>query len=204
MPTSHTLSTVGDSITLSGGVAFTNLNTPDADQFRFGLYDANGQSGATGWLGYFASNSGASAGPTYSRLWERGNPNTGSFGSGTGATVIGNVNASPSNTSFVSGTYTFSLTYTRTATGLDITWTLIGADVTYSVSKTVSDTTPQTYTFNRVGFFTGGTLDADQVSFSNIDVTYTSAIPEPSTFALALGGIACMMAVVRRRGSRAA
>ncbi|MFA6959400.1 MAG: PEP-CTERM sorting domain-containing protein [Opitutaceae bacterium] len=200
--TSHTLSSVGDSISLSGGVTFTGLNTPDADQFRFGLYDVNGQSGATGWLGYFASNSGASAGPTYSRLWERANPNTGSFGSGTGATAIANVNASPSNTSFVSGDYTFSLTITRVSTGLSLAWTLIGTDVSYSVSGTFTDTTPLTYTFNRVGFFAGGSLDADQVGFSNVDVTFTSAVPEPASWGT-LAACFAFAAVCMRRRSRA-
>lgn len=195
-PTSYTLSNVGESLTLSGSVTFLNLATPQADQFRFGLYNVNGQSGATGWLGYMASNSGTSAGPTYSRLWERNNPNTGSFGSGTGATAIANVNATQGNTSFASGTYTFSLTVTRVATGLEVGWTLIGTNVASTVSGTFLDTTPQTYTFNRVGFFTGGGLNADQVSFSNVDLTI---VPEPGALGLVVGGLAFCLIFRRRR-----
>jgi len=196
-PVSYTLA-VGDTLTLSGGVTFSSLVTPQADQFRFGLYDVNGQSGGTGWLGYMASNSGASAGPTYSRLWERNNPNTGSFGSGTGATAVANVNASPSNTSFASGTYTYSLTITRVATGLEVDWTLIGTSLSSSVSGSYIDTTPQTYTFNRVGFFTGGSLNAAQVNFSNVDLTY-APVPEPAVLGLAIGGLALCFARPRRR-----
>lgn len=181
-----TLASTGDSLTLSAGVNLSGLVTPQADQFRFGLYNVNGQSGATGWLGYFASNSGTSAGPTYSRLWERDNPNTGSFGSGTGATTIANVTASPSNTSFVSGNYTFSLTLTRVATGLQIDWTLIGTNVSYTASGSYLDTTPQTYAYNRVGIFTGGGLNAAQASFSNVSVT---AVPEPATLGMAVLGL---------------
>lgn len=195
----YTLGTTGDSLTFSGAVTFTNLATPQADQFKFGLYNTNGQSGATGWLGYMASNSGTSGGPTYSRLWERDNPNTGSFGSGTGATTIANVTATPSNTAFATGSYTFSLTLTRVATGLDITWTLIGTNVTYSVSKTFTDTTPQTYTFNSVGLFTGGGLNSDQVSFSNLDLTFTSAVPEPASWAVITACFALGAVVLRRR-----
>ncbi len=195
----YTLATVGDTITLSGGVTFTNLNAPQADQFRFGLYDVNGQSGATGWLGYFATNSGTSTGQTYSRLWERDNPNSGSFGSGAGATLVGTANATPGNLSFATGSYTFSLTATRTASGLDLAWTILGTNVTYSVSGTYSDATPQTYTFDRVGIFTGGGLNADQVSFSNVDLTYTSAIPEPASAAVVLASVAGLLTFASRR-----
>lgn len=201
-PVSYTLGAVGDSLTLSGAVVFQGLATPQADQFRFGLYDVNSQSGATGWLGYFASNSGASAGQTYTRLWERNNPNTGSFGSGTGATLIASANASPSNTSFVSGSYNIALTVTRSLSGLDLAWSITGTDVTYSVSGTFTDTTPQSYTFNRVGFFTGGGLNAAQTAFSDISLAYTAAaIPEPATTALLLAIAAGLLTIARRRAT---
>lgn len=194
--TSLSLNSVGDSIKLSAGVTFSDLATPQADQFRFGLYNVNGSSNVNGWLGYFATNSGASAGDKYSRLWERSNPNNFSFGSGSGANLIANANAAPSNTAFASGTYTFSLTYTRVATGLQIDWTLIGTNLSYTVSGSFLDTTPQTYTFNRVGMFTGGGLNANQVAFSNIGVDFTP-IPEPTVAGLLIG--ASLLLVTRRR-----
>jgi len=196
-PTSYTLS-VGDSITLSGGVNFVDVSPTanTADQFRFGLYDSNGQSGTKNWLGYFASNAGTSGGPTYSRLWERDNPSTNAnFYQGLEATTIANANATPSNLAFASGNYTFSLTYTRTATGLDIAWTLIGTDVTYSVSKVFSDLTPQTFTFDRVGL-AALTMGTSQVNYSNLDLTYT-AVPEPAVLSLLVAAGALIL--VRRR-----
>ncbi|WPJ95103.1 hypothetical protein SH580_16890 [Coraliomargarita algicola] len=177
---SYTLADVGDTVTLSAGVTFTGMVSPQSDQFRFGFYDVNGQPGATGWLGYYATNSGTSTGPTYSRLWERDNPNTGSFGSGAGASLLAWVNASPSNTAFESGTYSFSLSATRVESGLDLSWSMIGTGLIYSLSGTVVDTTPESYVFDRVGFFTGGGLNADQVAFLDVDLTF-SAIPEPAS-----------------------
>lgn len=198
----YTLSTVGDSVVLSGGVTFSGLATPQSDQFRFGLYDVNGKPGFNGWLGYFATNAGnpsGGTGPTVSNLWERAAGNSGSFGSGTGASSITTASATPSNTAFASGGYTFSLSITRVSTGLELAWSLIGTDVTYSLSKTFIDATPNTYTFNRVGIFTGGGLNASQVSFSNIDVTYASAIPEPASWGVITACFALGIVGLRRR-----
>lgn len=196
----YSLNVTGDKITLSGTVTFAGLATPQADQFRIGFYDANGMSGANGWLGYFATNSGTSGGPTYSRLWERNNPNSNSFGSGTGATTVAYANATPSNTAFASGSYAFLLTATRTDTGLDLAWSYTSPALGYSVSGTYSDTTPQTSAFDRVGIFTGGGLNASQVSFANIDLSFTpAAVPESSSFAMIAGAAGALAVAGRRR-----
>lgn len=198
----YSLASVGDSIALSGTVTFEGLVTPQSDQFRFGFYDANGQTGATGWLGYFATNSGTSTGDTRSRLWERNNPNTGSFGSGAGATTLAFAGATPSNTAFASGTYAYSLVATRTVSGLDLSWSIIetGAGADYSVSGTFSDVTAQTFSFNRVGFFTGGGLNAGRVSLADVDLTFTpAAVPEPSSAALAAGLLGIGFVATRRK-----
>lgn len=183
----YTLSGAGDSLTFSGSITLANLNNPQADQLRFGLYDSNGQAGATGWLGYFFSNTGASAGPTYSRLWERSDPNTGSFGSGTGAVNIANANATPGNTSFATGSYDFALTLQRDVSGyIQISWSLEGTSLSYSLSGSFLDTTPLTYDFDRVGLFAGGGLNADQASFSNLSITQ---VPEPGVVPSLLLGV---------------
>jgi hypothetical protein len=193
---------VGDSLKFSGDVTFVGVSAANtADQFRFGIYDSNGQSTSFGWLGYMASNSGTSGGPTYSRLWERDNPNTANFHqNGTGqATMDAFANASPSNTAFASGSYTFSLSYTRTASGLSITWNLIGTDLNYSVSSTFLDNTAQTFTFDRVGLAVLG-LGTSQTNFSNLDLTYTPvAVPEPAIASLLFAGL--LVFALRRRYS---
>jgi len=195
---------MGDSLKLSGAFTIVGTTAPQADQFRFGLYDVNGQSGVNGWLGYFVTNTGTAAGgtgPTVSNLWERSSGNSGGFGSGAGAVTITTAGATPSNTSFISGNYTFSLNITRVATGLELMWNVVGTDLTYSLSKTFTDTTPLTYTFNRIGVLTGGSVNSDQISFSSIDVAFTSAIPEPASWSVIVS-VCALAFCVRRRAVR--
>jgi hypothetical protein len=88
-----------------------------------------------------------------------------------------------------------------------MTLTLTGAnEITLSGSFTGNagsnvfsfvDTSAVTTTYSVVGFLNGGGINADQVTFSNVDVTFTP-IPEPATWALG----ACSLiggALVRRR-----
>jgi len=194
--TSFTLANAGDAVTFSGSVSFTNLATPGTDQFRLGIYNVNGKTNEQGWLGYLGSNSGNSA-PQSGRLWERNNPNTYSYGSASGATQVASANAAPSNTSFVTGTYSFSLTATRTAADyLQVNFSLTGTNVTYALSISYLDTTPQTFVFNRVGIFTGSLLNADQASFSNLSV---STVPEPATLGLSALAAIVLLKIRRRR-----
>ncbi len=202
LPSAYTLAAVGDSLSFTGSATF-DLNTgAGSDQFRFGLFDTNDQSGTTGWLGYFATNSGTGANPN-GRLWERKTGNTAAYFNN-GVSAVDELmfrSGTPSNT-FAAGTYSFDLTVTRTETGLSVFWSIIGTSLTYSISGTYADATPQTYTFDRVGFMSGGGLNADQVSFSNVDLTYTAAIPEPASAALLLAvGAGLLTVVSRRRGA---
>ncbi len=198
-PSVYTLGAVGDMLVFSGAVNFNLSAAAGSDQFRFGLYDTNGSAGTTGWLGYFASNSGSGANPN-GRLWERDAGNTTAYGSNAvgSATQRQAIAGIPSNT-FAAGTYNFSLSATRTETGLSVAWSIIGTGATtYSLSGTYLDTTPLTFDFNRVGIFTGGGLNANQASFSNMDLTYTAAIPEPHSLAL-LAGSGLILGAFRRR-----
>ncbi|MFH1497134.1 MAG: PEP-CTERM sorting domain-containing protein [Verrucomicrobiota bacterium] len=212
LPSVYTLATVGDSLAFSGSVTL-DLGAAGAgsDQFRFGLFDTNGSGDVNGWLGYFATNSGSGGNPN-GRLWERKIDNTAAyFNNGvTGADerqFSAGVPASTSTTStFLSGTYDFSLALTRTADGLSVAWSIIGTDGTnYTISGVYADATALTYDFDRVGFMTGGGLNADQVTFSNVDLTYTSAIPEPASTAVLLASVAGLATLSsRRRRLRAA
>lgn len=69
-----------------------------------------------------------------------------------------------------------------------------GSDSQQFAPVSFLDTTVETYDFNRVGFLMGGDLNANQVQFSNIDVTL---IPEPS--AALLGGLGMFLLLRSRR-----
>lgn len=206
--TSYTLGSVGDSISFSGSGLF-NLNTgASSDQFRFGIFNTNGSSDTTGWLGYFATNSGIGSNPN-GRLWERRSGNTTAYFNNSQTPTIaadavqsfaGTPASSSSVSTFLSGTYNFSITATRTAAGLSVVWSIVGTGTTtYTIGGTYADTTATTYSFDRVGLMTGGNVNADQVSFSNLDVTFTSAIPEPASWAAITACLALGAAVLRRR-----
>jgi len=208
LPSTYTLGTVGDSLVFSGSVTM-DLGAAGAgsDQFRFGIFDTNDSTNNNGWLGYFASNSGTGGNPE-GRLWERKEVTTTAYFNGDQILSVDQrqqIAGSPSNT-FVSGTYDFSLALTRTADGLSVAWSIVGTGGTnYTISGTYADASALTYDFDRVGFMTGGGLNADQVTFSNVDLTYTSAIPEPASAAVLLASVAGLVTLSsRRRRLRAA
>ncbi len=194
---SVTLSNVGDKITLAGTVTLSSIVANRANDFRWSLYDAAGSPDTSGWLGYIVGNSNAT---TNSNLWERVNPNTGivmATGSGA-ANVIHNTSGSP-GVQFASDTFDLIFSLERTALGgLLINSSLLRTSdsVQFGLISAFTDTTPETYTFNRVGFLASGNLDADQVQFSNVDLTF---VPEPS--AALLGCLASLVLLRRRRRS---
>lgn len=198
----HTLATVGDTLTFSGSVTLNLSATGGSDQFRIGVFDSNGQTGTTGWLGYFATNSGTGGNPN-GRLWERTATNgTAYFNNSQTPTVAADERQAFAGTgTFGSGTYDFSLSLERTETGLTVVWSIVGTGGgTYSIGGTYQDSTPLTYAFDRVGFMSGGGLNANLMSFSNVDLTFTSAsVPEPSTFAAWAGLVGIGCAATRRR-----
>ena len=94
------------------------------------------------------------------------------------------------NTGFASGsTYTLIMTLTRNASsGLDITSTMTGGSLNGTGSETISftDTTPNTFTYDTFALRqTGSSSGAAQVDSSLFKVDFITAVPEPTTFALA-------------------
>jgi hypothetical protein len=173
--TGISLVNVGDRITLTGSATLTGLLPNGIRQFRWGLYDVNGSPDVNGWLGYFATQG---SGATRGELYERKSPNTTQyFAGGTGnASVNFTQGSAPGNgIGFVDGTYSFSLSVERMPNGVQVYSAIRRASDNQDFG-TVSllDTSPLTYDFNRVGFLIGGALDADQVQFTDIDVTFSS------------------------------
>ena len=119
----------------------------------------------------------------------------------TGATEISNALAAGSP-SLTDGTYSFSLSLTRQpANGIALAWSLTRtSSAGYSLAGNFTDTTGSTFTFNRVGFLVGNTLNADQFSLSNVSVTL---VPEPAAFTLFAPGLAVLFGRRRRPFARA-
>lgn len=206
LPSVYTLGTVGDSLTFSGSVYFNLSAGAGSDQFRFGLFNTNGSGNTNGWLGYFATNSGSGGNPN-GRLWERKATTTTAYFnndinlSADERQALAGVPASTSSVStFLAGTYNFSMAATRTEAGLSVAWSIVGTGGTnYTISGTYADATANTFSFDRVGLMTGGGLNADQVSFSGLDATFVAAIPEPATWATLVSAAAFAFVCLRRR-----
>ncbi len=194
-----TLVNAGDSITFTASVTLTGM-TSSARQFRWGLFNVNGSSNLTGWLGWQgAQGTGANVAGTQGRFYERNNPDTNPFYSTTGATTVSTFAATGTSPTFLNNTYNIEFQATRQVdNSVTLSWFLNSTDGTsYLSSGSFNDTTPQTYLFDRVGILLGSTLNTSQASFSNMDVTLTS-VPEPASSALLLLGAVGSAALLRR------
>jgi hypothetical protein len=82
--------------------------------------------------------------------------------------------AEPNGISFNPGTYEFRMTVERYEAAAEIRIAISNAITGFSISTpnyVESDPARLTLVFDRVGFLAGGSLDADQVRFSGIEVT---------------------------------
>lgn len=211
-PTTVSLAYVGDQITLRGTAIFTGGGSGTAYdygnvQWRIGLFykgDRNPppEIHGTNWLGYFI---GAGSGTTTSPLYERADPNTGMYASGTGATINWTGAGPGSGINHSPGTYNFLLNIERDDVNqLRFNFSIIGTNALgqlYSVSGTdLLDTTPTTMAFDRVGMLCGASLSALQIRYDNVEVIYRP-VPEPSALALGAIGLAAV-ALWRWRSKR--
>ncbi len=169
------LAGTGDMVSVTGTAQLSGI-TAGAEVFRFGLFNVNGSADASGWLGYLVRNGNGSSGAS---LMERSSPNTGHFSSVTGAVGFPAV-AGPA-ASLTSAGYTFSITIERTSgPGLQITTSLKRvSDLAEFAGVSVLDATPQTFTFNRVGFLATTNLNADMIQLGSVTVTQTPGIVSP-------------------------
>jgi hypothetical protein len=216
----QSLTNIGDSITLSYSLAFTvGTIVNSSDNFRYALYDRNGETPiATDTNLAVAGNDNTDQ---FRGYWYGVDTNTGATGAqgtireraGTdlaqddpfanaSATQIG----SPGGTevTLASGaTYTGTMTLTLTgANEITLTGSFSGTNTAGVNTFSLVDTTPTTKTFSVVGFLNGGGINADQVSFQNVDVNFLP-IPEASSVALIglVAGVSGLGAWLRRRAS---
>jgi hypothetical protein len=157
----------GQKVTLSGTAMLSGI-VSSREQFRWGLFNESvAPFNAIGWRGFIASNSAGSEGGA---LRAKDAEPTTTYAQ-TGAAV--NLQTAQDGDDFIDGIYNFTMSISRFGNELSIDasfttaedWTQIWNDVVTSAPNQV------TYNFNRVGFLSGSGMGANQISFSNIDVT---------------------------------
>lgn len=156
----------GEQVTFSGVATMHGINTAN-EQFRWGLfYEQESPFDAKNWSGYIASNSSnASGGALRAKI----------AGDNTTFVQTGNaINLRTENDGgeFLDDDYQFLLTVSRYNNQVSIDASLIGSDGWSQVWRDI--VVPPTHTifeFNRVGFLSGGGMNADQIAFSEIDVS---------------------------------
>lgn len=172
-----TLADPGDSITLSADATFLGLPASDVgDRFAWGLFSTI--SGVNN-PGYLATND------TTAAFWKK---STGAYSSAAGASILTTATFPPP--AFTDGNYRLVLTLTRTTSGaLDYYAALVRASDGVLLSAfTGSDTSPGTFSFDRVGLRLGSPATSVSLRHTSITVRragYTSknlTVPAGSTF----------------------
>lgn len=195
-----TLANTGDKLTMTGTADLLGISSGNL-AFRFGIFNDNSSANATDWLGYFAGNAATQNGV----LDVRTDPNTSLYSSTTGASTLASIDSTGSTSlTTASNPVTFSFTFTIeriSASTLTISTSLFrpSDSAEFAGFSNIVDTNPTTFGFDRVGFQATSTLAADQIQFHSIDVAYTSAVPEPSTYATILSAVCFVGAAALRR-----
>jgi hypothetical protein len=208
LPSTLTLTNIGDQIVLSGQVAMAgSVGINGNDSFRFWLVNSNGNptgtlsGGAwtgdtiTGWLGYGTEIGNLANANGSHVIAGRATGNTGGWFSGTGAYVL----QSAANTAQLGqpATYNFSETLTLVPTGVNVAYTFADTLNRVTLANNFTDTGsgntgnpghPSTTSFNAVGFLQN-TSSGGAATFSNVDVSYIPATPEPASVAIVGAGI---------------
>ncbi|MEN8772161.1 MAG: PEP-CTERM sorting domain-containing protein [Akkermansiaceae bacterium] len=180
----------GDLIALTGSVSITgNTGAIPGNQFRWGLFGGPGTpttGNGSNYVGIWASAS--------TDIRHADGSTTNPF-SGSASTII---NTQAGAVPAYGDTLDFSLNITRiNATQISVSGDLVNSGGTTLISwpETTANAAESAFTFNSVGILLGGTTDATQAAFSNVDATLTS-VPEPSSLLLGLIGI---LGLLRRR-----
>jgi len=203
----------GEQITLSGSV--TMLGTvPTNGNMRIGLFKDDGAAPATGgWRGYVMdSGSGGSGGAMVVRNPAATDFATATFVSTTGGRGVSVAAPVQTDVLLSDGTYQFELTASRYGNEIELTGSILGPDgfsnifpsssADYPPGNTFDETTaiPAGFQFDRVGFLSGDALQADQMSYANVDVS-KSAFSALSLEVTTSGPNAGKMQIVNNSGA---
>jgi hypothetical protein len=165
----------GQRITLSASAQL--IGTSSNPDFRWGLFKNDGVGAVTGgWLGYMAS--------AESSTWSK-DPSGGNFANATFASIADGRAVSlgqttePNGIAFAPGMYDFTMTLERYDDELDVQVSITNDATGFAIvspSFTESDPSRLTFAFDRVGLLAGSALDADQIHFSNVDVSISEIV----------------------------
>jgi hypothetical protein len=172
-----TLGADGDTVTFSGNLELKgSTSTTGTIQLRLGLYNSNGSSTVNGWLGYIVLNTTNIVGGGIAKRTLTNNNGYFSTLSGNAPTLTTSPSAGGPLTD---GVYAFSLSLARSGSSITLSSSLIrqSDNVNFASVTNFSDTTPTTYTFDRIGFLSGGGLDSDQILLSNLSLA-GNTVPE--------------------------
>lgn len=162
-------------------------------------------------LALFNVNNASSSGNDILRVFTNSNLTTSAATPSAGAVITSGITSSTSGATVSSGVvslnsgYTINTTYRATFTLAYLTATT--ADATFTISDPTNALNPYSVTASgvsvsssagEIGFRTGFVGTGGTITLDNISIT-TSAIPEPSTFALLGGAGALGLALVSRR-----
>jgi len=187
--------TPGQGIVLTGSVNITgNTGGIAGNQFRWGLFDAPGTpttGNGTGYVGIWASLPSGAIGSIVTANGSTANPFSGSASS-----AFIDASDEGAHTPVFATEWDFSLSVSRLdATQMSVSGSFTdNLDVLIEWPETAAAGSPGSFTYDSVGILLGGTTNATQASFSNLEV---NAIPEPGT--ALLGAIGVMALLFRRR-----
>jgi hypothetical protein len=208
-----TLANDGDFIKLTTNLSMANRSTTGVNtlntHLRFGLFDGPGSPVVAsdapnfGFLAQYAN-----ANQNHLQVFEQQTAAVDPINTSLtqiGSTTLGNVTADPENDSIqgANPTAAFEMTITRSGGKLNIAGQISGGSYlsTFNVVGYTSANFPSagSFTFDRVGFFLGNNVNAqDGSTFNNVTVE-TNVVPEPAFCVLAatwlFGGL-----LLRRRG----
>jgi hypothetical protein len=208
-----TLANDGDFIKLTTSLAMANRSTTGVNtlntHLRFGLFDGPGapvvalDASNFGFLAQYAN-----ASQSHLQVFEQQtttNDPVNATLTQIGSSALGNVTADPENDSVqgANPTAAYEMTITRSAGKLNITGSIVGGSYLSSFNvvgyTSVNYPAAGSFTFDRVGFYLGNNVNAqDGSTFNNVTVE-TNVVPEPTSCLLAATWILCGMLLRHRR-----